>query len=131
MFGFNFKYLKSSMASLRRLPKVLKDLGTIHQLSRTMSVSTTAHERFGTSEGGSGWSWDKGGAGMGGKERGLATEIKQKVVKGKGNLYQAPEFFEYTQYSYFDVEKEMAPKRVRQPSSGLSEYWGDSEKGRN
>ena len=42
-------------------------------MSRTISVSATAHERFGTSEGGSGWSWDKGGIGMGGKEKGMTA----------------------------------------------------------
>ena len=40
---------------------------------RTISVSATAHERFGTSEGGSGWSWDKGGIGMGGKDKGMTA----------------------------------------------------------
>ena len=45
--------------------------GTIHQLSRTVSVSATSHERFGTSKGESGWTWDKGGVGMGGKEKGM------------------------------------------------------------
>ena len=34
-------------------------------------MSSICNERFGTSEGGSGWSWDKGGIGMGGKEAGI------------------------------------------------------------
>ena len=34
-------------------------------------MSSISNERFGTSEGGSGWSWDKGGIGMGGKEAGI------------------------------------------------------------
>ena len=41
------------------------------QLSRRISMSSICNERFGTSEGGSGWSWDKGGIGMGGKEAGI------------------------------------------------------------
>ena len=41
------------------------------QLSRRISMSSISNERFGTSEGGSGWSWDKGGIGMGGKEAGI------------------------------------------------------------
>ena len=45
--------------------------GTIHKFSRTFSVSTTCNERFGTSKGESGWKWDKGGVGMGGKETGM------------------------------------------------------------
>merc|ERR1711894_632890 len=118
MFGYNFKYLKSSMASLRRLPKVLKDLGTVHQMSRTISVSATSHERFGTSVGGSGWSWDKGGIGMGGKDKGLATQIKPG--EGQGKAYQVPEFFEYDKYSYFSVEKDMQAQRVPQPASGAT-----------
>ena len=45
--------------------------GSIHKFSRTFSVSTTCNERFGTSKGESGWKWDKGGVGMGGKEAGM------------------------------------------------------------
>ena len=45
---------------------------SVHQqLSRKISMSSISNERFGTSEGGSGWSWDKGGIGMGGKEAGI------------------------------------------------------------
>ena len=40
------------------------------QLSRRISMSSVSNERFGTSEGGSGWTWDKGGIGMGGKDAG-------------------------------------------------------------
>ena len=42
---------------------------------------------------------------------------------GKGKAYQAPEFFKYNAYSYFDVEKDMVKDRVPQPKSGLSEFW--------
>ena len=38
-------------------------------------------ERFGHSNGDSGWRWDKGG--MGGKEACPATEIKEGLGKGK------------------------------------------------
>ena len=62
---------------------------------------------------------------------GLATQIKPGVGKEKGKAYQVPEFFTYNNYSYFDVEKEMVAQRVPQPSSGLSEYWGDAEKGKS
>ena len=47
----------------------------MHQLTRNISVSCISHERFGTSEGGSGWSWDKGGIGMGGKEAGIKQNL--------------------------------------------------------
>jgi len=114
------------MASLTRLPRALKELGTVHQLSRTISVSATSHERFGTSKGESGWTWDKGGIGMGGKDKGPATQIKPGL--GKGKAYQVPEFFEYDQYSYFSIEKDMQAQRVPQPKSGASEYWCDREK---
>ena len=60
---------------------------------------------------------------------GLATQIKPDV--GKGKAYQVPEYFGYNNYSYFDVEKDMVAQRVPQPSSGLSEYWGDAEKGKS
>ena len=59
---------------------------------------------------------------------GLATEIKPDV--GLGKTYQVPEYFGFNKYSYFDVEKTMEPQRVIQPDSGLSEYWGDSSKGK-
>ena len=60
---------------------------------------------------------------------GPATQIKPDV--GKGKAYQVPEFFEYNNYSYFDIESSMAKQRIPQPSSGLSEYWGDSQKGKS
>lgn len=116
------------MALLKRLPTVMKDVGAIHQLTRNISVSCISHERFGTSEGGSGWTWDKGGVGMGGKEAGLATQAKPDM--GHGKTYQVPEFFGYNAMSYFDIEKTMVAQRVPQPSSGLSEYWGDADKGK-
>lgn len=118
------------MALIQRIPKVLKEVGTMHQLVRNISVSTISKERFGTSEGGSGWSWDKGGIGMGGKDAGPGTQIKPGTGKEKGKAYQVPEFFEYNSFSYFDVEKTMVTQRVPQPASGLSEYWCDADKGK-
>ena len=52
---------------------------------------------------------------------GDATEIKPTV--GKGKEYQAPEYFGYNNYSYFDVEVDMAKQRCPQPKSGLTEFW--------
>ena len=45
-------------------------------------MSCISNERFGTSEGGSGWTWDKGGIGMGGKDEGILmiTVSKQLIV---------------------------------------------------
>ena len=45
-------------------------------------MSCISNERFGTSEGGSGWTWDKGGIGMGGKDAGISmiTISKQLIV---------------------------------------------------
>ena len=67
--------------------------------------------------------WENNGVGMGGKDAGPGTQEKPGV--GKGKDYEAPEFFEYNQYSYFDIEKEIVDgnKRVEQPQSGLTEYW--------
>jgi len=90
-------------------------------LARLMSGD--APQRFGHANGDSGWRWDKNGVGMGGKEAGPATEIKEGV--GKGKEYEVPEFFEYNNYSYFDIEKAMVDGNVRveQPKSGLTEFW--------
>ena len=60
---------------------------------------------------------------------GLATQVKPDV--GLGKTYQVPEYFKFDKYSYFDVEKQMETQRVPQPASGLSEYWGDSDKGKS
>merc|ERR1711872_1015993 len=70
--------------------------------ARCLSSTNIATERFGSGDGSSGWKWDKGGVGMGGKDAGKATEIKESV--GKGKDYQVPEFFKYNPYSYFDIE---------------------------
>ena len=59
---------------------------------------------------------------------GLATQAKPDM--GHGKTYQVPEFFGYNAMSYFDIEKTMVAQRVPQPSSGLSEYWGDADKGK-
>merc|ERR1712001_508373 len=121
--------VSGTMSLLRRCPNMLKEAVNVHhQLTRRISMSCISNERFGTSEGGSGWTWDKGGIGMGGKDKGLATQIKPGVGKGQGKAYQVPEFFEYDKYSYFSVEKDMQAQRVAQPSSGATEYWADREK---
>ena len=67
--------------------------------------------------------WENNGLGMGGKDAGPGTEAKPGL--GKGKEYEVPEFFEYNQYSYFDIEKQIVDgeKRVEQPQSGLTEYW--------
>ena len=52
---------------------------------------------------------------MGGKDAGVATELKETV--GKAKEYKVPEFFKYNQYSYFDVEKDMEKQRVPQVRS--------------
>ena len=52
---------------------------------------------------------------MGGKDAGVATELKETV--GKAKEYKVPEFFKYNQYSYFDVEKDMEKQRVPQVCS--------------
>ena len=46
-------------------------------------MSDAAPQRFGHSNGDSGWRWDKGGVGMGGKEACPATEIKEGLGKDK------------------------------------------------
>ena len=43
-------------------------------------MSCISNERFGTSEGGSGWTWDKGGIGMGGKDAGIIMIIVSKQL---------------------------------------------------
>merc|ERR1711862_1073084 len=89
----------------------------------TRSLSSTSHcsQRFGSGDGSSGWKWEKGGVGMGGKDSAKATEVKETV--GKTKDYKVPEFFGYNAYSYFDVEKDMAKQRNPQPKSGATEFW--------
>ena len=83
-------------------------------------------ERFGHSDGDSGWRWSNGGAGMGGKQFGPATGVKEGV--GKDKVYKVEEYFSYGdkgEYFFYDMEKELVEsgKRVEQPKSGLDEYW--------
>merc|ERR1719189_2088692 len=73
-------------------------------------------------DGESGWKWEKGGVGMGGKEAGPATQIKEGV--GKDKTYQSPEYFGYDDMSFYDIEKSVVDQRVPQPKSGLTEYFG-------
>merc|ERR1711872_381780 len=88
---------------------------------RCLSSSSVTLERFGSGDGSSGWKWEKGGVGMGGKDVGKATEIKDTM--GKDKDYKVPEFFGYTPYSYFDLEKDMVKQRNPQPKSGATEFW--------
>ena len=44
-------------------------------------MSCISNERFGTSEGGSGWTWDKGGIGMGGKDAGIfMIQVSKQLI---------------------------------------------------
>jgi len=92
-------------------------------LRRALSITciTKSEERFGNPDGESGWKWEKGGVGMGGKEAGPATQIKEGV--GKDKVYQSPEYFGYDDMSFYDIEKSVVDQRVPQPKSGLTEYW--------
>ena len=85
--------------------------------------SSDAPQRFGTAKGHSGWTWDNNGVGMGGKDVGPGTAIKEGLGKGKG--YAVPEYFENDLYSYYDMEKHLvdSKKRLEQPESGLTDYW--------
>merc|ERR1712098_793820 len=56
----------------------------------TRMFSSDAPERFGTASGHSGWFWENNGVGMGGKDGGPGTEIKEGL--GKGKDYPNPEF---------------------------------------
>ena len=38
--------------------------------ARWVSTSCISRERFGANDGSSGWKWEKGGVGMGGKDKG-------------------------------------------------------------
>lgn len=78
-------------------------------------------ERFGAANGESGWKWEKNGVGMGGKDHGPATEIKEGL--GKDKEYPIPEYFGYNEMSFYDIEKSVEKQRCPQPESGLSEYW--------
>ena len=53
----------------------------------------------------------------------MGTEAKAEL--GKDKTYQAPEFFGYDNYSFYDIEVGVVGegKRCPQPDSGLTEYW--------
>jgi len=103
------------------LPRVVRQRSVTALTIRL--CSSEAPQRFGHSNGDSGWRWDNNGVGMGGKTAEPATEIKEGL--GKGKEYENPEFFKYDKYSYFDVEKTVVDsnKRVEQPTSNLTEFW--------
>ena len=65
-------------------------------------------ERSGNSVGESGWRWDNEGAGMGGKQYGLATEVMEGVGMDKNSVYKVPEYFGHSNegvYFFYDMEK--------------------------
>ena len=70
--------LSSSIATL----KVLRPLA----VARLSTTSVVSQQRFGDHTGSSGWKWEKGGVGMGGKTSDIATEVKPDT--GKGKKYQ-------------------------------------------
>ena len=81
-------------------------------------------ERSGNSVGESGWRWDNEGAGMGGKQYGLATGMMEEVGMDKNSVYKVPEYFGHSKegvYFFYDMEKELVDsgKRLEQPDSGL------------
>ena len=51
-------------------------------------MSSISNERFGTSEGGSGWTWDKGGIGMGGKDAGIfMIQVSKQLIVSLMNYF--------------------------------------------
>ena len=65
---------------------------------------------------------------MGGKQFGLATEVKEGVGISKDSVYKVPQYFGHQktgEYFFYDMEKELVESgmRVEQPDSGLDEYW--------
>ena len=103
-------------------------LQVIRKLSTNVSKWTknglNFQKRFGTSGGKSGWRWENDGAGMGGKEFDVATEVKE----GVGSIYKVPEYFNYHtdgNYFFYDMEKELVDSglRLKQPKSGLTDGW--------
>ena len=58
---------------------------------------------------------------MGGKDKGVATEVKPDM--GKDKTYKSPEFFGYNDMSFYDIEASVEKQRCPQPKSGLTEYW--------
>jgi len=112
------------MASVTRLIQVVKPQAKQCQRLFSASVISKTPERFGTANGGSGWTWDgKDRVGMGGKDAGVGTEVKPEC--GKDKAYKVPEFFGYDNYSFYDIEVGVVGegKRCPQPESGLTEYW--------
>lgn len=111
------------MATATKMANAVKQTPKIVHNWRALSVTTAQQlpERFGDPNGSSGWKWEKGGIGMGGKDAGKATEVKPDM--GKNKAYQVPEYFSYNNYSFYDLEKSMDKQRVPQPNSGLSEFW--------
>jgi len=68
------------MQCCRMTNEATKRFRIVGNKSCKSTFATNASERYGSHDGTSGWKWDKNGIGMGGKESGLATEIKPDVV---------------------------------------------------
>merc|ERR1711874_36940 len=92
------------------------------QLANTARNAGVASARFCSTRfcdpnGASGWKWEKGGVGMGGKEKapGAAARLDTKE-------YKSPEYFDHGTFAYAEIEKSMVGKRVAQPDSGLSQF---------
>merc|ERR1711881_582985 len=84
----------------------------VNWLSTSACVKTP--ERFGSPNGESGWKWEKGGVGMGGKTADKATEAKPSVGKAENDAYKSPEYFAYNEMSFYDIEKSVENQRVPQ-----------------
>ena len=67
-----FVCLPEFSKAIGRREREIQKSNTFHfQVSaRLVSTSRISMERFGASDGSSGWKWDKGGVGMGGKDAG-------------------------------------------------------------
>ena len=68
----------SSATSLRVLARLTS---TSNLTSRNLSLTSTSNERFGTSKGESGWTWDKNGVGMGGKDIGEKNSKEKYLLR--------------------------------------------------
>ena len=87
-------------------------------------IPAAVSERFGSSGGESGWKWENKGAGMGGKQYGIAAEVMEGVGSDKNSVYKVPEYFGHTKegvYFFYDMEKKLVDSglRLEQPDSGL------------
>ena len=63
--NFQTRLLRAREREIQKLNSFLFQVS-----ARLVSTSRITQERFGVSDGSSGWKWDKGGVGMGGKDLG-------------------------------------------------------------